>query len=113
VLRQEPVLLDPHRPRGGPALRVIAAQEVKDAVDQQERDLSLRRVTRGVRLPGGGPGGDDDVAQQPGAHAAVVAFGEGKRQHVGRAVLPAVAAVEVADLRVPDQADRELAVSES
>jgi hypothetical protein len=92
---------------------VVAAQQVEDAVDEKQRDLPLRGVAGVPGLPDRGLRGNDDVPQHPGARAAVLALAEGERQHVRRAVLPPVAAVEAADLRVADQADRQLAVSES
>jgi hypothetical protein len=80
---------------------VVVTEEVQEAVREvavelrAQGALAARGAARGVER-------DDDVAEHPPGP------GSGEREHVGRAVLAAPAAVESADGGVADDEDREL-----
>lgn len=109
---------------------VVVAEEMEDAVDDEERDFSLVGVGGFVGLPNSLGEGDDDVAEVWGfvwrcgegfrgwvrCGFGVVALpgtgvGGGEGENVGDFVVAAIAGVQSADCVVVTEGDGQLAVA--
>jgi hypothetical protein len=86
---------------------VVVAEEVQDPVREIAIQLGVERPALLARGAARGVEGDDHVAEERAG------AGGGERQDVGRAVAPAVLAVQAPDLVLVDERDREVPVRDA
>ena len=86
---------------------MVVAEQVAEAVRGEMQQLTVEPAPG---LPARGVDRDHDVAQEVRLLRTRRALALREREHVGRPVLVAVVAVERPDLRVVDQAQRDLVV---
>src|SRR4051812_36522416 len=101
--RQNPFLLSPHwRLRARCAVGVIVTEHMKGAMDDKSQQLLVRRNSLAFGVCARDLGADVDVAHDrpPTTLAA-----ERERDHVGRAVMTEVAAVQLGDRGPADEGD--------
>src|SRR5262249_41556488 len=91
---------------GLPVRFVIVAQKVEKAMQRQMGDVMIEPLALGARLARDGLVGEHDVAEV--ARRPAGGCRRRKRQHVGRLVAAAPAAVEGADRAVAGEDDGEL-----
>ena len=92
---------------------MIIAEQMKDAMQQEEIQLAIERGLRLAGIAGRRLRRDHHVAEQIRLHAAPLAFLHGKRDHVGRAVLAQVITIDRLDAGIIDNQNRQLGVRTS
>jgi hypothetical protein len=89
---------------------MIPAEQVKEAVRNEHRQLGVQRRLASSSLPARGGNAHDDVAKERSCAGSVGSLALGKREHVGRAILSAIDPVKFLDLIVVHEDNRELVV---
>jgi hypothetical protein len=90
---------------------VVPPEEVQEAMCQEHGQLGNQRQLALVGLPAGRGNAHDDVSQETIGAIAVLALVLREREDIGRTILPAIDAIEILDLIVAREENRELAVS--